>query len=467
MYRNKVSIIIDLRVLDSNPLSDFNKYMYRQSNILSAKKAIKVMLGTALLFTGSQSFAQETTSHSPYSKFGIGQMREDLLPQTRSMGGISTAIRYQAGLPILNIANPASYSGLNRTILEAGLYGNITQLNKGSAQDNTADFAFSHFGFGFAVARNHGIAFGLMPYSDIGYNITEMRTMGTITTKQSKQGEGGLNKAFIGYGFSPFKGFSVGGNAGFLFGELKDNLTVSFPTDFNSLNARSQVTRLVRGLIVDYGAQYSFPVSRKHNITLGYSGSLNNTVKEKTSQLITRTQPSADPDFENVALDSLPQIGERTRNINLPMKHNLGITISQGYDWMIGADLKYADWTEYQTRAGEASLGKNYGVALGGQWKPDAGSNKYWNIVDYRLGVRYNQGHITANNTRIDDMAVTLGFGLPLPETNFGSTSSRINISAEIGQQGTLQNNLVRERYININIGFNINDLWFRRRSYD
>ena len=427
------------------------------------------MLGSALMLASSSAFAQETTSHSPYSKFGLGQMREDLLPQTRSMGGISTAIRYQAGLPILNIANPASYSGLNRTILEAGLYGNMTQLSKGSIQDNTADFAFSHFGFGFSLARNHGLAFGLMPYSDVGYNITETRTMGTITSNQSKAGEGGLNKAFVGYGFSPFKGFSIGANAGFLFGELKDNLTVSFPNDFNSLNAKSEVTRLVRGLIVDYGAQYSFPISKKHNITLGYSGSLNNTVKEKTSQLITRSQPSMDldPDYENVPLDSLPQVGERTRNINLPMKHNLGITVSKGYDWLIGADFKYADWTDYQTRAGEPKLGKNYGVALGGQWKPDATSNKYWDIVDYRLGFRYNQGHITTNNSRINDMAVTVGFGLPLPETNFGRTSSRINISAEIGQQGTLKNSLVRERYININIGFNINDLWFQRRSYD
>ncbi|MCA5003931.1 hypothetical protein [Sphingobacterium bovistauri] len=441
--------------------------MYRKSNILIAQKAIKIMLGTAFMLTSSGAFAQETTSHSPYSKFGLGQMREDLLPQTRSMGGISSAVRYQSGLPILNIANPASYSGLNRTVLDAGLYGNMTQLSKGTAQNNTADFAFSHFGFGFSVARNHGVAFGLMPYSDVGYNNTETRTMSTITTLQSKTGEGGLNKAFVGYGFSPFKGFSIGGNAGLLFGELKDNLTVSFPNDFNALNARSQATRLVRGLIVDYGAQYSFPVSKKHNITLGYSGSLNNTVTEKTSHLTTRSQPSLDPDFENVALDSLPQTGELTRNINLPMKHSVGITVSKGYDWMIGADFKYADWTSYQTRAGESSLGKNYGIALGGQWKPDASSNKYWDIVDYRLGVRYNQGHITVNNNRIDDMAITLGFGLPLPETNFGRTSSRINISAEFGQQGTLNNNLVRERYININIGFNINDLWFQRRSYD
>lgn len=441
--------------------------MHRQSNILSAKKALSVLLGSTFMLTLGTTFAQETTSHSPYSKFGIGQMREDLLPQTRSMGGISTGVRYQSGLPILNIANPASYSTLNRTILDAGLYGNMTQLGKGEAVDNTADFAFSHFGFGFPVAKNHGIAFGLMPYSDLGYNTTETKINGSLVTKESISGDGGVNKAFVGYGFSPFKGFSIGANAGFLFGELKDNLTVTFPNDFNSLNSKSQETRLMRGLAVDYGAQYSFPVSRKHNITIGYAGSLNNTIKERKTQLVTRTQPSSDPDFDNVPLDSLSQSLSMSRNINLPMKHSVGVSLSKGYNWMVGADFKYADWSKFQTRAGEAPLGKNYGVAVGGQFKPDPSSVNYWNIVDYRLGFRYNQGHIKYNNNNINDMAVTVGLGLPLPETNFGTTSSRINISAEFGQQGTLKNNLVRERYININVGFNINDRWFQRRSYD
>jgi len=74
---------------------------------------------------------------------------------------------------------------------------------------------------------------------------------------------------------------------------------------------------------------------------------------------------------------------------------------------------------------------------------------------------------MTVNNNRITDMAVTVGLGIPLPENNFGRTFSNINVSAEFGQQGTLNNNLVRERYININLGFTINDAWFMRRSYD
>lgn len=442
--------------------------MHKQSNVLSARKALKLVFATGLVLGSIQAIAQSTTSHSPYSKFGLGQMREDLLPQTRAMGGISTAIRYQSGLPILNMANPASYSAFSRTILEAGLYGNSTQLAKGDVRDNTADFAFSHLAVGIPLSQRFGgLAFGLMPYSDVGYNATTLKRNANLLTLETSNGEGGINKAFFGYGVSPLKGLSLGANVGFLFGELDDISSVSFPNDPSMYNARYKETRLIRGATVDYGIQYSKAISKKINLTVGYSGSLNNTVKSKTTFLATRTEPSSDPDFQNIALDTVLFQQGVSREINLPMKHNVGFTLSKGYNWMIGADFKYADWSYFQTRAGEPTLGKNYGVALGGQIKPDPTSVKYWNIVDYRLGFRYNQTHIKYNDKNINDMAVTVGIGLPLPETNFGLTFSRINISAEFGQQGSLSNNLVRERYVNLNLGFTLNDTWFRRRSYD
>ncbi len=441
--------------------------MQRQSKVLNAKKALKILLGVGLLWASIPSYGQQTTSHSPYSRFGLGQMREDLLPQTRAMGGISTGVRYQSGLAVLNIANPASYSAFSRTIMDAGLYGNMTELAKGTAADNTGDFAFSHFTFGIPLAKAGGLSFGLVPFSDVGYNSTSTKTNGPLTTEETVSGEGGLNKAYFGYGVTVLKGLSVGANVGFIFGNLDDVSSVAFPNNLNMYNARSLESRLIRGAQLDYGLQYSRAINSKMNLTIGYSGSLNNAINSKTTLLNTRTEPSMDADFENIALDTVLFQEGVNRKINLPLKHSVGFTLSKGYNWSFGADFKYADWSDFQTRVGEPKLGKNYGVAVGGQFKPDATSLRYWNVVDYRLGARYNKTHLSYNNQAINDMAVTVGLGLPLPETNFGRTFSRINISAEFGQQGSLKNNLVRERYININLGFTINDTWFLRRSYD
>lgn len=441
--------------------------IFTHKNLLTA-------LGIGVLMLGfTEVKAQSSTSHSPYSQYGLGQMREDLLPQTRAMGGISSGVRYQGGLPILNIANPASYSALNRTILDAGLYGNFTQLAKSGSTGKTADFAFSHFAFGFSLNKQNGpkvggVSFGLMPYSDVGYNVKSARQIDNIPYQTSLVGEGGINKAYVGYGVSPFAGFSIGANAGFLFGNLFDKAMIQFPYEAGMYNTAETITQQIRGATFDYGAQYFKALGNKVNFTIGYSGSLNNTVNSKTTSLVTLTQTDAtDPDGEQVAIDTSAFTPLSNRNLNLPLKHSVGFTLSKGINWSIGADFKYADWSKYHTEMGEPPLGKNIGIAVGGQFKPDATSLKYLNLVDYRLGFRYNKTHISVDNHRISDMAITVGMGFPLPETNFGRTFSNVNVSAEFGQQGTMNNNLVRERYININLGFTINDAWFQRRSYD
>lgn len=438
-----------------------------------ANPHILLLLGIGLL-SSTSSLAQTSSSHSPYSQSGLGQMREDLLPQMRGMGGISTAVRLQGGLPVLNISNPASYSGFNRTILDAGLYGNITQLEKGSLADHTADFAFSHFAFGFSLNERNGpkvggISFGLMPYSDVGYHTNASRHIDNTPYTTSLVGEGGLNKAYVGYGVSPFRNFSVGVNVGFLFGNLYNKSVVEFPRGYGFYNTSQTNTRRVTGATIDYGAQYLLPLGNQTNLTIGYSGSLNNAVKSTITSMVTRTQTDAYSNdvTEQVPIDTSSIDIISDRNINLPMKHNVGFTLSKGINWMVGADFKYADWSNFQTAQGEDKLGKNIGIALGGQIKPDPTSLNYLKVIDYRLGFRYNKTHITINDERINDMAVTVGLGLPLPETGFGRTFSNVNISAEFGQQGTLNSNLVRERYININFGFTINDAWFMRRSYD
>lgn len=436
--------------------------------ILTPITFLRKLTTTALLVSVSLfGLAQNSTSHSPYSQFGIGQMRGDYSPQMRSMGNISSGIRYINGLPVLNITNPASYSALQRTILEGAVYGNITQLSKGSISDHTADFAFSQILIGLPLAKAGGLAIGLTPYSDVGFSNSANRNLDSIQYKMTFSGEGGLNKAFVGYGVSPFKGLSVGANLGYIFGHLSDISSMEFPLRFGAYNSVLTEKRQIGGVTVDYGLQYFKPIGGNKHVTIGYSGSLNNTIKNTSSRLISRNNPMSSMGSSIVAMDTTSFDTRPSRKINLPLKHNLGISLAKGYNWMVGADFKYADWSDFQTRAGEKQMGKDYGFSIGGQIKPDPTSIRYFNQVDYRLGFRYNRTPIKLNNTDINDMAISVGLGLPLPETNFGRTFSVINLSAEFGQLGTLSNNLVRERYINFNIGFTLNDSWFIRRHYD
>jgi hypothetical protein len=79
----------------------------------------------------------------------------------------------------------------------------------------------------------------------------------------------------------------------------------------------------------------------------------------------------------------------------------------------------------------------------------------------------YNQSYLNFNGTNINSEAITFGAGFPLAPNNVGNTFYKINFSAEIGQEGTLANGLVKEKYINLHLSFMLNDRWFQRFKFE
>ena len=42
-----------------------------------------------------------------------------------------------------------------------------------------------------------------------------------------------------------------------------------------------------------------------------------------------------------------------------------------------------------------------------------------------------------------------------------------VTLGVDAGQRGSLKGNLIRENYVNFNIGINICDIWFLKYKYD
>ena len=134
---------------------------------------------------------------------------------------------------------------------------------------------------------------------------------------------------------------------------------------------------------------------------------------------------------------------------------------------MVGADYSITNWSTL-TIAGNSQPGLQNSQTLnvGGQFTPDINAlNNYFARADYRLGFFTEQTQYNVNNTSVNKFGFTFGLGLPLPP-NLNSFY-KINFSTELGQQGTLQNNLVRERFINFRLSFTFNDRWFQRYKFE
>jgi len=428
-------------------------------------KFLYTALSIFLLFSTTAQ-AQRATTSSPYSRYGLGELRGDALPQLRAMGGITTGVRYLNGYGNINVGNPASYSALGLTTIDVGLFGNITELSQNNLAENSYNFSLSHINFGIPLGRPGGISFGIMPFSDVGFSYAIPGTLDTTNIRNVYAGAGGTTKAYLGYGVQITKNFSVGVNASYIFGTLERINSMEFPDDIGALNVRTDSSQYVKGFSFDYGLQYFQPLGNNVNLTIGYAGTAGSPLNTSTSRVITRTPTSVEDDQENLPVDTISVYEGMKQQITMPMKHSVGFSIAKGNNWLIGGDFNYAKWSDFRVGNGNPHLTDSYGFALGGQITPDVTSVNYFGVVDYRLGFKYDKSYINIENQDINRMALTVGFGFPLPSL-FGTSFYKINFATEFGQMGTLSNNLVRERYINFNLGFTLNDSWFRRRYYD
>ncbi len=77
-------------------------------------------------------------------------------------------------------------------------------------------------------------------------------------------------------------------------------------------------------------------------------------------------------------------------------------------------------------------------------------------------GVHYSQTFLAINGNQLTEMGVSAGFGFPIRR---GMTSIRFMVEA--GKRGTIDSDLLEERYLRFSLNFSLNDRWFIKTRYD
>jgi hypothetical protein len=248
--------------------------MSRFNGVPGFNQIRKCFLVYFFLFLSASSFAQtlttgQTLTSSPYSRYGLGELQGSGMAQNFSMGGSGIAYRSDTLSPTyINAINPASYSSLRITTIEMGMRSNTTQFVDQSQKFLVNNTSFAYMGVGLPINRWWGLAFGVMPYSTVGYNIhnSQKDSMGVID--YTYQGNGGINKVFVGNGFKLLKNkfsqrtgadLSVGFNAAYEFGSINNIRHVSYE-DPNYYNTRVDQNTRIHDFTFDYGLQLKFRI---------------------------------------------------------------------------------------------------------------------------------------------------------------------------------------------------------------
>ena len=408
-------------------------------------------------------FAQSGTN-SPYSQYGLGDLADEGVGFNKGMGGVGYAFR--KGNEV-NPMNPASYASIDSVtmIFDGGLSGQITNFKEGGCKLNAKSGGFDYVTGAFRLFRHVGVTFGVMSYSNIGYSYSSSERPEGMTTDMvyKYSGDGGLNQLFVGMGFQILKSLSVGFNVGYLWGDMERTVKTSTSSSINTLYREYNAS--ISNYKLDFGIQYTQPVSAKDNLTLGAVFSPGHKL-------------NADPYCREINANSSILKSDTTtytitNGLELPTTIGVGLAINHDQRLRVGADFRYQKWgsidfpafsgNSYSLRSG--LLKDSYKFNVGAEWIPNPRSTRsVFHHIRYRLGAGYTTPYYYINGQDgPKDLQLSLGIGVPI--MNAYNNRSFLNVSAQ--WQHRSADNLITENTFRLNIGITFNERWFSKMKVE
>ena len=421
----------------------------------------KIIAGLCLLLS-TVAFAQENNA-SPYSFYGIGDTKFKGTVETRSMAGIGVV----ADSIHINLQNPASYSSLKFTTFTVGGSTGSTLFETANQNARAGRTTIDYIAVALPFGKLAG-AFGLMPYTSVGYRIqnTTSNTDTSLNRTRQFDGSGGLNRVFGGLSYQITPKISIGADFQYYFGDIETTSLVTIPNIGLQYATREKNASDYSGVGANIGLMYKTRIKSKYEYYASATYSTESSLKSESMRNIATVSVSAAGD--QIVVDQI-DLTVSNRDYKLPSKFTIGTGFGQARQWFLGAEYTNQQANELGGRfdgtTTSAQFENSSKYALGGYWIPKFMSyNSYISRITYRAGLKYEKTGLVLGGESIDDKGVSLGLGLPLGGTIGGSN---LNIGFEYGQRGTKSAGLIQENYFNVFIGLSINDKWFVKRKYE
>ncbi len=421
-------------------------------------------------------FSQINT-YSPYSRFGIGQLSKPGLGQSSAMGTSGVALRSNEQI---NYVNPAAYTAIDTMsfIFDFGIAANSTTYHSNDADIKLNNFNIQHIAIGFPITRWWKAAAGITPYSTVGYKIFENKDLPDIgNVNYYYNGNGGLNKFFIGTSVSLFQRLSLGVNMSTLFGFIDNQQRAEFGNDLIAATPHFTLRDDISGIVFNLGAQYTQTIKDRYFVTLAAIFD-NETKLHDTRTLLVQNNFPGSPttitdtlytDTDTTAVDRIinPAVdlinNETTGSVVYPRNLGLGLAFGIKDKLTVTGDYYTQQWSQSRILGKSDSLTNSSSLKFGAEYIPDATALRgYLNHVRYRLGGYYTNSYIRIRGEQINDYGITFGVGLP-----FKNSKTTFNLGVVLGQRGTLNNNLIKENYGIVNFSLVLTDFWFFKRKFD
>lgn len=417
------------------------------------KNLVKIFL---LIFTNIA--LSQSGTNSPYSYIGLGEVNFRGNQINRFMGGLEV---YNDSIHA-NLSNPSSYAKLLLTTYSIGLNYSNNQLSDTNDSKSLISSGLDYIGIAIPT-KKFGFGFGIIPFTSVGYKLSQIDDSSSSDILNRYEGEGGINKVFFSLGLYLLKNLSFGVTINYDFGKLKYQTSKFLDDVFLGTILINESS--ISGLDIKLATNYEIPVNSKIDLHMMVSyipqGSLNSNNKR-----LLITSPLSDPSniAEIIEID-LAETGLDFTEIQLPSSSIVGFGLGKKSKWFAGAQYIMTNSSNFKNSFNtlpNVSYKDGSQFSIGGFYIPDYSSiTSYWKRVVLRMGFRHEVTGIFKNNFGINETGINFGAGLPLPGY------SNVNIGFEYGSRGTKNSNILNEKFWTIRIGFSLNDRWFVKRKYN
>lgn len=385
-------------------------------------------------------WAQNATS-SPSSKFGYGELNNNLPNAYRAMGGVGVGMRSNKAI---NPIQPASYTACDSMTFMFDLAGSFLYSNYGDSYGvtNKVNGNLEYITMQFPLWRQHiAMSLGVNPYSAVGYDFSLVDSINSdYYYTQTYRGIGGFTQVYGGLSVNVFDWVALGVNAYYMFGDITQTRSLKF-TDI-SLDSVSMVEKLTaNSLRLRYGVQL-FHDFGKHTIAMG--------------AVFENKQPFSRMNYEQIETTTSDTLTMMDSGFEMPMMYGAGLSYKYDNRLLIGADYMCHDWGSVKYFGQVNGLKKRHRFALGAEYRHDPTSRKYANQLYWRLGANYTTAYTSGYD--VAEMGISAGVGFPLR-----TAGTVINTTIEYGKRGNMS--VLAENYCRLVVNASISEHWFFKRK--
>lgn len=393
--------------------------------------------------------------NSPYSTYGIGDIEHRYYDKTAGIANAGTALMSNP-FHLLN-KNPASMAGLERSVL----LGNATFVGKTvsyagnsiTSDNNTGrDIFIKNFSVAIKLNKFWTSGVSLMPYSYVNYSYrSKLNIEGSTETYDALyEGDGGVYSVSWNNAFNAGKHLALGVRTSLLTGSV--NQTESLQTVYAEDPIETKRKDYYNKFRFEYGAIYSGKLGKSWQYALGGKFSAKTDLDRERSVKIEQGN-TVIRNEEVIAND----------HFTLPMTFDLGLALTSKGRTTYTVDYTYQDWAASRVRGSNWSTINSYRIAAGVQMSNIV---EQWNMKFEKsylqVGGYFNRSYLRVNNTPIDEVGATIGYG------GYLSGKMSYGLALEAGRRGTVANNLIKETFVQLSFRFSFREfLYSKGRKYD